>query len=200
MTTPPPPCYLTAEHSICTAGGILLTMHADPATAETVLELGALGYLYECHLLVDSASPGPELIVYPSPAERISALETEVARLTAALAEAEQRAAGPFFGTCDGLDDAEYGRRLEDVLDRLCERLGESLEEEYEPEEWPAVVAGWEMTVGHGVELVPVLDDDGGPRMGLRAAAGWWYYDLHLTVTPNGQPVLTATRRAGGAR
>jgi hypothetical protein len=131
---------------------------------------------------------------------RLAAAEAEVARLTAALAEAEERAAGPFYATCDGLDDAEYGRRLEDVLDRLYERLGESLEEEYEPVEWAAVVAGWEMTVGHGVELVPVLDDDGEPRMDLRAAAGWWYYDLRLTVTPDGQPVLTAERRAGGAR
>lgn len=126
--------------------------------------------------------------------------KAEIERLRAALAEAEERAAGPFFATCDGLDDAEYGRRLEAVMDRLYERLGESLEEEYEPVEWAAVVAGWEMTVGHGVELVPVLDDDGEPRMDLRAAAGWWYYDLRLTVTPDGQPVLTAERRAGGAR
>jgi hypothetical protein len=142
----------------------------------------------------------PETALDPTMAARLAAAEAEVARLTAALAEAEERAAGPFYATCDGLDDAEYGRRLEDVLDRLYERLGESLEEEYEPVEWAAVVAGWEMTVGHGVELVPVLDDDGEPRMDLRAAAGWWYYDLRLTVTPDGQPVLTAERRAGGAR
>lgn len=77
----PAPVYLTAEHSICTAGGTLLTLHPDAHTAETVLELGALGYLYECHLLVDTASPGPEPIVYPSPAERIAALEAENARL-----------------------------------------------------------------------------------------------------------------------
>lgn len=95
MTTPTPPVrYLTAEHSICTASGILLTMHADYATAETALELGALGYLYECHLLLDSASPGAEPIVYPSPADRLAAAEAKVARLTAALAEAEQRAGG----------------------------------------------------------------------------------------------------------
>ena len=82
MTTPTPSVrYLTAEHSMSTAGGMRLTMHADYAAAETALELGALGYLYECHLLLDSASPGTEPIVYPSPADRIFALEAEAARL-----------------------------------------------------------------------------------------------------------------------
>ena len=89
MTTPTPPVrYLTAEHSICTAGRMQYMMHADYSAAETALELGALGYVYECHLLLDSASPGAEPIVYPSPTDRLAAAEAEVARLTAALAEA----------------------------------------------------------------------------------------------------------------
>lgn len=84
MTTPAPPVrYLTATHSISTAGRMRLTMYPDADEAETVLELGALGYLYECHMLLDTASPsgGVGFVRYPSPADRIAAAEAEVARL-----------------------------------------------------------------------------------------------------------------------
>jgi len=149
---------------------------------------------------MSTASPGPDPIVYPSPADRLAAAEAEVERLRSALAGAERRAWGPFFATCDALDTAEYGLRLEDVMDRLCERAGDALEEHHDPEEWARTAARWEVTVAHGAHLAARLDDDGEPCMDIASAAGWWHYDLRLTVTPDGQPVLTAERRAGAPR
>ena len=150
------------------------------------------------------ADLGGKVTLHPHPVPeddplkaRLAAALAEVARLTAALAEAEERAAGPFFATSD--EFACYGRRLEPVIDDVLTARAERLEEGYEPEEWAAVVARWELCVEHGVHLSPCLDDDGEPAARVGSRQGFWWYDLRLTVT-NGQPVLTAERRAGGAR
>jgi hypothetical protein len=52
------------------------------------------------------------------------------------------------------------------------------------------------VTVGHGAYVAPDIDDFGEAVLMVRSAAGWWHYDLTLTVTPDGQPVLTAALRA----
>lgn len=130
---------------------------------------------------------------------RLAAAEAEVARLTAALREAEERAAGPFLAACAARERSEYGLRLEAVLDALLQDLAEDLEQDYGPDEWAAVVAGWDVAVEHGVHLSPCLGDDGGPAAYVGSRRGVWWYDLRLTVTDS-WPVLTAERRAGGAR
>lgn len=162
----------------------------------TALYMTGHGQVYEAHLLVD----GPNGIdLRTAPTMRIASLEAEVQRLTAALAEAEERAAGPFVASCDEIEHVEYGRRLGPVLDVLCEALGEYLVQDYDPDVWATVVAGWECKVEHGVHLSPCLDDDDELAFCMESRQGVWRYDLRLTVT-DGRPVITAERRGEGAR